>query len=82
MCDCSFKYLCENWKGKYCLKEIPLSEKIQMSKLIYGQKFFFDKTPYQINIVVGIMEDRLTYQRPDTWKITEFNLDRIVNLVV
>ena len=81
-CNCSIKYKCENNKGKYCLLDLPKSEQIPMSKLRYGQKFFFDKTPYQINTVVGIIEDRVIYQRPDTWKLTEFNLNRIVNLVL
>lgn len=82
-CTCpNLHYKCENNKGKYCFLDLPKSEQVTMRKLRYGDKFYFTEVPYQLNTVIGIMDDRVQYKRHDDWKQSEFNLDRIVNKLV
>lgn len=86
-CICkNMHYNCPNKRdkviGTYCILELPKSEKTSIGSMRYGDKFSFDKTPYLINTVIGIMDDRVQYKRHDDWKQSEFNLDRIVNRIL
>lgn len=77
---------CHNAKqkaiGYYCKLDVAPTEPTEIGKLRYGQKFSFTQTPYAINTVIGTMDDRVQYKREDDWKQSEFDLKRIVNLVL
>lgn len=86
-CTCkSLHYKCPNKKNKvighYCILDLQKSEKVEMRKLRYGDKFSFETTPYAINTVIGILDDRVQYKRHDDWKQSGFNLDRVVNRIL
>ena len=68
--------------GYYCNAELTPTTPTELGKLRHGDKFSFTEAEWLINTVTANYGDRIVYQRPDGWKITTEDLDRVVNVVL
>ena len=86
-CTCSTpNQSCANAKpkviGYYCQSELAPTRPERIGQLKYGQKFSLTQTPWRIHTILANYGDYIVYQRPDGWKITTEDLDRVVNVVL